>query len=82
MVLSAGTTTRVVRTTCRNALVTPFRAGEVGQSQRVFGDIGLKVVAAQAAVCESFLIGQVSREYSRSRRIVEPELTYSIASVD
>ena len=57
VVLSTRRSTTVASLAVLNALVAPFLADVVGNSQRVLRHVGLLVVAANAAVGEGFLEG-------------------------
>lgn len=56
VVLEAGGGAHVVVLALGDALAAPFGADVVGQAQAVFGDVGLLVVAAEAAIGERFLV--------------------------
>lgn len=59
MVLTAVGSAGVVGAAGGDALVAPLLADEVGESERVLGDVGLEAVTAHAAVGEGFLEKQV-----------------------
>jgi hypothetical protein len=70
VVLTAVAGARIVAAAGGDALVAPLLADEVGQGERVLGDVGLEAVAADAAVREGFLRVRVSMS-ERGRKASE-----------
>lgn len=64
VVLTAGRCAFHVAGACLDTLGTPFSADKVGECQRVLGDVGLKTIATDAAVGESFLHHMLVKRYA------------------
>lgn len=78
MILPAITGAVVIRTACLHALVAPFLAHEIRQSQGVLRDIGSFSIVAEASVGKCCL----KRNQFRGTVVQEMNKTYCVARID